>query len=116
MDLLRPVPEKYAKHGELLTEHKSSHVAVVFDPKGKTFRHEFDSNYKANRTKMPEELAEQIPTLHELIRAMGFPLIIKSGYEADDVIGTLTKQAEAAGMRVSEASPSPSSLLPQAGS
>lgn len=84
----------------LIIDEKPVYLGVVFDPKGKTFRHEFDKNYKANRTKMPEDLAEQIPMLHDLIRAMGLPLIIENGVEADDVIGTLAKRAEAVGMQV----------------
>lgn len=85
---------------KLIQDEKPTYLAVIFDPKGKTFRHEFDPNYKANRASMPEDLAEQIPMLHDLIRAMGVPLIIKDGYEADDVIGTLTKKAEAEGLNV----------------
>jgi DNA polymerase-1 len=84
----------------LIADEQPTYLGVVFDPKGKTFRHEFDPNYKANRATMPEDLAEQIPMLHELIRAMGLPLIIENGVEADDVIGTLAKRAEAAGMNV----------------
>lgn len=78
---------------KLLAEYPSHHVAVVFDTKSKNFRHELYPDYKANRPEMPEELASQIQPLHDLIRAMGVPLIAVEGIEADDVIGTLAKQA-----------------------
>lgn len=84
----------------LKTEYDPEYVAVIFDPKGKTFRHELYPEYKANRTVMPEELSVQIQPLHELIKALGFPLIIEPGVEADDVIGTLTRRAEEKGMSV----------------
>src|SRR3990167_10043705 len=70
------------------------YIAVVFDPPGKTFRHQLYPEYKENRVAMPEELREQIAPLFELIRAFGLPLVIHHGVEADDVIGTLTKMAE----------------------
>ncbi len=82
----------------LLSDYNPKFVAVVFDCKEPTFRHEMFPAYKANRTVMPTELAEQIQPLHELIRAMGIPLIAIPGVEADDVIGTLAMQASAAGM------------------
>ncbi len=85
---------------KLLSDYASPHVAVVFDPKGKTFRHELYQAYKANRAVMPDELAQQIAPLHEIIKAMGLPLIIEPGIEADDVIGTLTKRATKNGMKV----------------
>ena len=77
----------------LLNDEHPSHIAVVFDAKGKTFRHEIYKEYKANRPPMPEELQVQIDPLHEIIRALGLPLIIEPGVEADDVIGTLALQA-----------------------
>lgn len=83
----------------LLKDHAPEHIAVVFDAKGKTFRHDLYADYKANRAVMPEELASQIPLLHDAIRAMGFPLVIESGVEADDVIGTLAQQAEQQGFQ-----------------
>lgn len=70
------------------------YIAVVFDPKGKTFRHALYPEYKANRVAMPDELRDQIAPLFELIRAAGLPLVIHDGVEADDVIGTLAKIAE----------------------
>ena len=82
----------------LLGEYKPEQIAVVFDTKGKTFRHDMYKEYKANRPPMPDDLAEQIQPIHEIIRAMGLPLIAVPGVEADDVIGTLARQAEAAGI------------------
>ncbi|MBP9100887.1 MAG: DNA polymerase I [Nitrosomonas sp.] len=82
--------------------HKDYHAdysACVFDAKGKTFRDELYPDYKAHRPTMPPDLAVQIEPLHACIRAMGWPMLIVDGVEADDVIGTLAKQAAAAGMR-----------------
>ena len=72
----------------------ASHGAVVFDAPGKTFRDDWYPDYKANRKSMPEDLARQIPVIHELVRAMGWPLVMIEGIEADDVIGTLARQAD----------------------
>ncbi|TXI29758.1 MAG: DNA polymerase I [Nitrosomonas oligotropha] len=82
--------------------HKDYHAdysACVFDAKGKTFRDDLYPDYKAHRPPMPSDLAAQIEPLHACIRAMGWPMLIVDGVEADDVIGTLAKQAAAAGMR-----------------
>lgn len=84
----------------LLNDYQPDHFAVVFDPKGKTFRNDIYPEYKAHRPDMPEELAVQIEPLHTLIKAMGFPLLMIDKVEADDVIGTLSVQAEAEGMDV----------------
>ncbi|MEL4888935.1 DNA polymerase I [Pectobacterium betavasculorum] len=84
----------------LLLQYQPSHVAVVFDAKGKTFRDELFENYKAHRPPMPEDLREQIEPLHSMVKAMGLPLLAVSGVEADDVIGTLAVQAEKAGKSV----------------
>ncbi|UVO08364.1 DNA polymerase I [Pectobacterium polonicum] len=84
----------------LLLQYSPSHVAVVFDAKGKTFRDELFENYKAHRPPMPEDLREQIEPLHNMVKAMGLPLLAVSGVEADDVIGTLAVQAEKAGKSV----------------
>ncbi|GLW39963.1 DNA polymerase I [Pectobacterium carotovorum subsp. carotovorum] len=84
----------------LLLQYHPSHVAVVFDAKGKTFRDELFENYKAHRPPMPEDLREQIEPLHKMVKAMGLPLLAVSGVEADDVIGTLAVQAEKAGKSV----------------
>ena len=75
-------------------------MVVVFDASGKTFRDDLYAEYKANREKMPDELREQIQPLHAIIKALGFPLLAVPGVEADDVIGTLAKQAEAFGESV----------------
>lgn len=69
-------------------------IAVVFDAKGKTFRNKMFPDYKANRPPMPDELREQIEPLHAVVEALGYPLLCVKGVEADDVIGTLAKQAE----------------------
>ncbi len=84
----------------LVTDYQPTHMAVVFDAKGPTFRDELYADYKANREAMPDDLARQIAPLHAVIEALGFPLIMVSGVEADDVIGTLARQAAAAGMAV----------------
>jgi DNA polymerase-1 len=77
----------------LIIQYQPERIAVVFDSKVKTFRHEMYPEYKANRASMPEELQVQIKPLHDLIKAMGLPLIIIDGVEADDVIGTFAEQA-----------------------
>ncbi len=81
-------------------DYPSDYSACVFDAKGKTFRDDIYPEYKANRASMPDELRAQIEPLHEAIKAMGWPLIMESGVEADDVIGALAKQAEREGVRV----------------
>jgi len=82
----------------LIAEYRPEHMAVVFDARGKTFRHDMYEQYKANRPSMPEELAAQIEPLHALVRAMGLPLLQIAGVEADDVIGTLASQATQQGI------------------
>ena len=77
-----------------------SRIGVVFDAKGKTFRHDLYEAYKANRPPMPEELACQIEPIHQIIRAMGLPLLIVPKVEADDVIGTLAHEATSKGIDV----------------
>ena len=84
----------------LIIQYKPSHVAVVFDAKGKTFRDELYEEYKSNRPPMPDDLREQIAPLHEMVQAMGLPLLSISGVEADDVIGTLALKAAADGRDV----------------
>lgn len=79
---------------KLLNDYDPDYIAVIFDTKGKTFRDELYEPYKANRSAMPDDLVKQIESIHEVIRAMGLPLIMIEGVEADDVIGTLAKKAE----------------------
>ena len=79
----------------LIKEYPDSPIAVVFDAKGKTFRSDIYEQYKAHRPPMPDDLRSQIEPIHEIIKAMGLPLIVVPGVEADDVIGTLAQQATA---------------------
>jgi len=81
-------------------DFKATHCACVFDAKGKTFRDDWYPQYKAQRPPMPDDLAAQIPLLHEAVRAAGWPLLAVAGVEADDVIGTLATQAAARGFEV----------------
>lgn len=85
---------------KLVAEYPDSAVAVVFDAKGKTFRDEIYDQYKANRPPMPDELREQIEPIHEIVKAMGLPFLCEPGVEADDVIGTLARQASEQGRDV----------------
>jgi DNA polymerase-1 len=82
----------------LLKQFNPSHVVVVFDAKGKTFRDDMYTEYKSNRPSMPDDLRIQIDPLHEVIKAMGLPILTIPGVEADDVIGTLSRQASARGI------------------
>lgn len=84
----------------LMLQYQPSHVAVVFDAKGKTFRDELFAEYKSHRPPMPDDLREQIEPLHKMVQAVGLPLLAVSGVEADDVIGTLAQAAEKAGRHV----------------
>ncbi|AIR84389.1 DNA polymerase I [Pantoea rwandensis] len=84
----------------LLMQYQPSHVAVVFDAKGKTFRDELFEHYKSHRPPMPDDLRAQIEPLHEMVKAMGLPLLAVTGVEADDVIGTLALEAEKQGRAV----------------
>lgn len=84
----------------LVKDYPDSHIAVIFDAKGKTFRDEIYSEYKAQRPPMPDDLRPQVEPIHNIMRAMGFPLLVVEGVEADDVIGTLAAQATECGMDV----------------
>ncbi|MGP1954606.1 MAG: 5'-3' exonuclease H3TH domain-containing protein, partial [Arsenophonus sp. NC-QC1-MAG3] len=84
----------------LIMQYHPSHIAIVFDAKGKTFRNELFDQYKSQRPPMPDDLREQIVPLHEILTAMGLPLLVVSGVEADDVIGTLALQASKKGLPV----------------
>ena len=82
----------------LMQDYKPDYAACVFDARGPTFRDEWYPQYKANRPPMPPDLASQITPLQEAVRALGWPLLVVEGVEADDVIGTLTHEASLAGM------------------
>ena len=79
---------------EVLNKHKPSHIAVVFDAPGKTFRHDMYPDYKAHRNETPEDIKISIPYVKRLIESFNIPIIEKVGYEADDIIGTIAKLAE----------------------
>src|SRR6478609_6714660 len=79
---------------KLKQDFPSDYIACVFDPKGRTFRDDIYPDYKATRQAMPEDLAAQIAPLYEVIEALGWPIVVVDGVEADDVIGTLVVQAE----------------------
>ncbi len=84
----------------IIEKEKPTHLAIVFDTAEPTFRHKAYPSYKATRQKMPEELVDQLGRLDQVLAATGIPIIAKPGWEADDVIGTLSKKAEAAGFDV----------------
>lgn len=84
----------------LLLRYPPTHAAVVFDARGKTFRDELFEQYKSHRPPMPDDLRTQITPLHAMVKAMGLPLLLVPGVEADDVIGTLAREAEKAGRPV----------------
>ncbi|MEJ6794127.1 MAG: 5'-3' exonuclease H3TH domain-containing protein, partial [Flavobacteriales bacterium] len=85
---------------KLPTKYNTKHVAVIFDAKGKSFRNDIYPEYKVNRKSIDDELRVQIKPLHDIIKKMGFPLIVVDGVEADDVIGTLAKDLEKEDCRV----------------
>ena len=85
---------------KLIADYPDSHIAVVFDAKGKSFRNDIYKDYKANRPPMPDELRSQIEPIHNIIRLMGLPILVVDHVEADDVIGTLATQATAKKMDV----------------
>ena len=82
---------------KLMKEEQPAHIAVAFDLRAPTFRHNMYSEYKANRHGMPEELAQQMPVIKELLTALGITIVEKEGYEADDIIGTLSRAAADSG-------------------
>ncbi len=79
----------------LMRQYPASDVTVIFDAKGKNFRHDMYSEYKATRKSMPDDLRSQVQPIHDIVKAMGFPLLMIDGVEADDVIGTLARDATA---------------------
>src|SRR3982750_3252700 len=84
---------------KLLREEQPDYIAAIFESKEKTFRHETFADYKANRQEMPDDLASQLPYIFRLCEALNIPVINAPGYEADDVIGTLTKKTAEIGMQ-----------------
>ena len=86
---------------KLLDEEKAEYLTVAFDVKQPTFRHELFAEYKGTRKGMPEELIQQVPLMKEVLKAMNIRMIEQSGYEADDILGTIAKQSEAEGYEVS---------------
>lgn len=86
---------------KILEEEKPDYLAVAFDVNEPTFRHKMYKEYKGTRKPMPEELREQVPVIQEVLKAMEVPVIKQGGYEADDILGTLAKKAQAEGMEVS---------------
>lgn len=83
---------------KLVQDHKAEYAVCVFDARGKTFRDDLFPDYKSHRPPMPEDLAAQIEPIHEAVRALGWPLLAIEGVEADDIIGTLARQASAQGI------------------
>jgi len=86
---------------KILEEEKADHLAVAFDLKEPTFRHHMYAEYKGTRKPMPRELQEQVPVMKEVLAAMGVPILTMAGYEADDILGTVAKRSQAAGVEVS---------------
>ena len=86
---------------KILEEESPDYLAVAFDVHAPTFRHQIYKEYKGTRKEMPGELREQIPVMKEMLRAMGIVIMEQAGLEADDILGTLAKKAEAAGLEVS---------------
>ena len=86
---------------KILEEEKPEYLAVAFDVHAPTFRHEMYEAYKGTRKAMPEELREQVPLLKEVLKAMQVEILEQAGLEADDILGTLAKKAQAAGLEVS---------------
>jgi DNA polymerase-1 len=85
---------------KVIKDENPDYMAVIFDTKAPTFRHQMYGEYKSTRAKMPEELVEQLPRIREAVEALNLPALEMEGYEADDIIGTLAKEAEAAGMNI----------------
>lgn len=85
---------------DLMKNQKPSHIAVAFDPKGGTFRHDYYPEYKANRDAQPEDISIALPIIREIVEGFNIPIIMVDNYEADDIIGTVAKQAEKEGFTV----------------
>ena len=82
---------------KILEEEKPDYLTVAFDVKEPTFRHKMYSEYKGTRKPMPEELRQQVPVIQDVLRAMKVPVIMQGGFEADDILGTIARAAEAEG-------------------
>ena len=85
---------------EVINNHEPTHLGVVFDPPGGSNREEIFTEYKANRQEMPEDIRKSIPYIFDILKAMNIPFKMENGFEADDLIGTLAKQAEKKGYKV----------------
>ncbi|HNL36038.1 MAG TPA: DNA polymerase I, partial [Agitococcus sp.] len=85
---------------KLLKQYQPSHVAVVFDAGGPTFRHELSADYKAHRPPTPDDLKAQFAPLQDIVRAMGLPVLLEQGVEGDDILGTLAVEAASHGWDV----------------
>jgi DNA polymerase-1 len=85
---------------KIIREEKPDYLAVVFDTKAPTFRHEMFKEYKSTRAKMPDEMSEQLPRIREVAEGMNLPILEVEGFEADDLMGTLAKKAKKEGMEV----------------
>ena len=85
---------------KFLEEENPTHLAVAFDLKAPTFRHKMFADYKGTRKGMPDELQEQVPVIREVLKAMNIPLMMEEGYEADDLLGTMSVLGEQAGFEV----------------
>ena len=87
----------------ILEEEKPDYLTVAFDLHAPTFRHKIYDAYKGTRKGMPEELAEQVPLMKEMLGAMGVKIVSMEGYEADDILGTLARRSEECGMEIGRA-------------
>ncbi|MDH4101128.1 MAG: DNA polymerase I, partial [Nitrospirota bacterium] len=85
---------------KVIRDKRPEYLAIAFDEKGPTVRHEEYAEYKAHRKPMPDDLVPQVPRIREMVRAFNIPVLAMAGYEADDIIGTLTKQAVADGFDI----------------
>jgi DNA polymerase-1 len=85
---------------KILREENPDYIAMVFDTKAPTFRHEIFKEYKSTRAKMPEEMESQLPRIREIIQSMNIPIVEMDGFEADDLIGTIAKKAKKTGIEV----------------
>ena len=86
---------------KVIDEENAQYAAVAFDLKAPTFRHKMFDAYKGTRKPMPQELHEQVPLMKEMLQAMGIPVMQLEGYEADDILGTVSRQMEREGLEVS---------------